>query len=67
MPRDEQGLNMIDAPTKCYWMDEDIDTLPAERLREIIRRMGRELESSRERTMSVLDMSRAFAAARQRL
>jgi hypothetical protein len=57
---------MTDIPTKCYWMGEDIDTLPVERLREIVRHLGRELESSRERTMQVLDMSRAFAAARAR-
>lgn len=59
---------MDDIPTKCYWMGEDIDTLPAERLREIVRQMGRELEASRERTKHVLEMGRQlYAAARGRL
>ena len=51
---------------KMYWMGEDIEGLPRERLLEIISHMGRELEASRQRTMQVLEMSRAFAAARSR-
>jgi hypothetical protein len=58
---------MDDIPTKAYWMGEDIDTLPAEKLREIIRCLGRELEESRNATRRVLEMSHAFAAARARL
>ncbi len=56
----------MEIPMKMYWMGEDIETLPRERLIEIISHMGRELDASRDRTMKVLEMSRAFAAARAR-
>lgn len=57
---------MDEVPTKCYWMGEDIDTLPAERLREIVRQMGREIESIRDRYMRDVNMMRDIAAARSR-
>lgn len=58
---------MDNVPTKAYWMGEDIDILPAEKLREIIRVMGLELEDSRKATLRAVQMGRMFAAARARL
>lgn len=57
---------MTEIPMKSYWMDEPIEDMPREKLLEIIHHLARELDASREHTKQVLDMSRAFAAARSR-
>jgi hypothetical protein len=57
---------MDEIPTKCFWMGEDIDALPPERLREIIRTLGRELDATRHMMRITIDMQRTFAMARSR-
>lgn len=58
---------MTEMPMKMSWMGEDIDTLPRERLIEVIRQLGRELESARSTTRTIIDMNEAFRQARTRL
>lgn len=57
---------MTEIPMKMYWMGEDIDTLPRERLLEVIRTMARELESARALTRHTIALGRAFEAAHAR-
>lgn len=53
-------------PTKMYFMGEDVDALPRERLIEIIRHLHREVEGARAVTRTVIDMGRSFEHARAR-
>jgi hypothetical protein len=42
------GAVMKEVPMKAYWMGEDIDTLPRERLIEIVHELSRQLEVMQE-------------------
>lgn len=51
--------------TKMYWMGEDVDQLPRERLLEIIRQLGQQLDSHRAATRSIIAFNN-LARARAR-
>lgn len=51
-------------PTKIFFMGEDVETLPRERLIEIIRHLGCEVESAHSVTRTIIDMNRSFDEAR---
>jgi hypothetical protein len=55
-----------DNPMKSYWMGEDIDTLPRETLLEIIHHLGREVESARASTRSIIEINELARKARHR-
>jgi hypothetical protein len=57
---------MTKYPMKSYWMGEPVDDMPREKLLEIIQHLADELESSRNTSMRILEMSRSFAAAGRR-
>jgi hypothetical protein len=58
---------MQEVPMKSTWMGEDIDTLPREKLIEIIHHLGRDLDAARAATRSVIEMGELVRKARQRL
>jgi hypothetical protein len=57
---------MTEIPTKMYWMGQDVDTLPRETLVEIIRHLGRDVESARKATDSVVEINRLAREAQRR-
>lgn len=44
-------------PMKSYWMGEDVDTLPREKLMEIIHHLNQQLESARSATRSIIEIN----------
>lgn len=52
-------------PMKASYMGEDIDTLPREKLIEIIHYLGQQLESQRRATQSIIKINE-MARARSR-
>lgn len=52
--------------TKRYYMDEDIETLPREKLLEVIDCLFNELESTRATVKSILELNRLYRAVRAR-
>lgn len=57
----------MEIPMKRYWMGEDVDNMPREKLLEIIGHLAKELESARSLTQSVIDMNRMVRAAQEPL
>lgn len=55
----------MDIPMKCYWMGEDVDTLPRERLMEIIHHLNQQLESARRCTSSIIEINELARRARR--
>lgn len=53
-------------PMKSYWMGEDIDTLPREKLIEIIHSLGRQLDGARDATRSIIEINELARKARAR-
>jgi len=53
-------------PSKCYWMGQDVDTLPRETLMEIIRHLNQQLESAHNTTRSIIEINELARKARQR-
>lgn len=45
-------------PEKMYWMGEDIETMPREKLIEIISQLGRDLDETRHLALSSIEMFR---------
>lgn len=43
--------------SKLFWMDEDVETLPREKLLEIIHSLTRDLESTRAMMKSILEIN----------
>jgi hypothetical protein len=56
---------MSEIPMKAFWMGEDIDNLPREKLIEIIHYMNKQLDSARECTKSILRVNEAARRDRQ--
>lgn len=63
MSRDHQ---MPEIPMKSTWMGEDIDTLPREKLVEIIHHLDRQLQGAYAATKSVIEINDLARKARQR-
>lgn len=55
---------MAEIPMKMCFMGEDVDSLPRERLIEIIRLLHREVESTRSILRSTININRAAAGSR---
>jgi hypothetical protein len=53
-------------PMKGLWMGEDIDTLPREKLIEIIFHLNRQLDGARDATRSIIEINELARKARQR-
>jgi hypothetical protein len=51
---------------KAFWMGEDIDTFPREKLIEIIHSLGRDLDSARAATRSIIEINELARRARCR-
>ena len=47
---------MTDYPMKRYWMGEDIETLPREKLIEVIAHLGKQLEMSQSMLRATIDI-----------
>lgn len=60
---------MTEIPMKFYWMGDDgpvdVDTLPREKLLEIIHHLNRDLESARNSTRSIIKIHDMARRARQ--
>ena len=52
--------------TKKFYMDEDIETLPREKLLEVIDNLFNELESTRQTTRSILELNKLYREVRAR-
>ena len=52
--------------SKKYYMNEDIETLPREKLLEVIDCLFNELESTRATTRSILELNKLMRAVRER-
>jgi hypothetical protein len=52
--------------TKRFYMDEDIETLPREKLLEIIDCLFNELEATRRTVKSILDLNRLYREVREK-
>jgi hypothetical protein len=63
MSRERQ---MSDIPMKRYWMGQDVDTLPREKLIEIIDHLHRQLEGARAATRSVIEINDLARRSRAR-
>jgi len=53
-------------PMKTYWMGEDIEMLPREKLIEIIQDLGQQIDQQRKMTHSVIEISNMARRARER-
>ena len=56
----------MNVPMKSFWMGEDVDTLPREKLMEIIHHLSQQLESARNATRSIIEINELARKARQR-
>jgi len=61
---EERAMNEV--PMKMYWIGEDIETFPRDRLIEVIRHLGRDLESARNTTQTIINMNETFRRAKDR-
>lgn len=50
---------MTEIPMKMYWMGEDVETLPREKLIEAIRVLHHQVESGRAILRATIDIHRA--------
>jgi len=57
----------MEIPMKMYWMGEDVEDLPREKLVEIIHHLHEQVESTRSILRATIDINRAGLEARQRL
>jgi hypothetical protein len=55
---------MTEIPMKMSWMGHDVDSLSREELIEVVRQMGRQLESARDTTQTILRMNETFRRAK---
>lgn len=60
-------MTKSEIPMKGYWLGQDIDELPREKLIEIIHHLNRQLESARDATRSVIEISRLAREASSRI
>jgi hypothetical protein len=56
----------MDLKSKKYYMDEDIETLPREKLLEVVDCLFDELESCRKTVRSILELNKLMRKVRQR-
>lgn len=55
----------MDVPMKMYWMGEDVETLPREKLIECIISLQQQVESSQSILRATIGIYRAAAAAQR--
>ena len=57
---------MSEIPTKMYYIGKDVESLTREELIDVVRYLGREMESTRAITQSVINMERTFREVKSR-
>lgn len=63
----EGEADMRELPMKMFWMGEDIETLPRDKLVEIIHDMQRQLEAARSVTSSIMRLNELARLARRNM
>lgn len=58
---------MTEIPMKSYWMGKDVETLSRKELIEVVQHLGRELDTTRAATRSIIEINELGRRARQRL